>query len=82
MALCSVSITDEAGKRWTMEVEARSLYSAVFSYNAEQVAGTRREYPKLHPDVEIEVRLGDGRTFRTTLAKAQRWANREGSAKK
>lgn len=59
-----------------MEVEARSLYSAVFAYNAEQVAGTRREYPKLEPETELEVRLEDGRIYRTLFAKAQAWANR------
>lgn len=67
---------DAAGKRWTMGIEARSLYSAVFAYNAEQVAGSRREYPHLELDTEVEVRLEDGRVMRTTFGSAQKWANR------
>ena len=76
MALCQVTVYDATGAPWTLEVEAASLYSAIFAYNAEQVAGSNREYPRLEPDTEIHVRLTDGLTYRTTFGTAQRWANR------
>jgi hypothetical protein len=46
---CEVTVTDSAGKRWTMKVRARSMYEAVFAYASRQCCGSpnEREYPKL-----------------------------------
>jgi hypothetical protein len=73
---CKVTVHDSAGRPWTLTVRATSLYRAVFAYNAEQACGHHRDYPKLELDTNIEVRLGDGRVFKTTFGKACDWANR------
>jgi hypothetical protein len=72
-----VTVTDAEGKRWTMTVEAKSRNAAIFAYNAEQVCGTRRNYPKLLHETEVEIKVEDGRVFRTTFRKAEEWANRK-----
>lgn len=76
--LCQVSVTVD-GRKWTMEVEAASLYAAVFAYHSDQRTGHSRHYPPLTPDLPIEVRLADGREFVTTWRKAMAWANRQRS---
>lgn len=74
---CEVTVRDASGKAWTMTVRARSLFRAVIAYNAEQVCGAHREYPKLKPGTDIEVRLPDGRILHTTGARWRAWSNRE-----
>ena len=75
--LCKVTV-DSAGIRHTMEVEADSLFAAVFAYNSNQIcgAGNLRSFPKLTKDTEIEVE-SDGRVLRTTFRAAMAWANRK-----
>jgi len=62
-----------------MEVEASSLYEAVFAYNSNQICRHAQYpgFPKLLHDSEIEVNAPDGRIFKTTFGKASEWANRE-----
>jgi hypothetical protein len=77
VAKCDVTVTDADGKRWTMAVEADSRNSAICAYNAEQVCGRYRNYPKLLAETEIEVRVEDGRVFSTVFKRVEDWANRE-----
>ena len=79
---CEVSVTDVQGKRWALTVRARSLYSAVFAYNSEQVCGRYRHFPKLERSTAVDVRTADGREFRTTYGKVMDWANRPLPAQK
>lgn len=81
MAKCEVTVRDKHGKRWTMVVEAKSRNTAIAAYNAEQVCGFHRQYPKLLPETEIEVRIEDGRVFHTTFQKVLEWSSREGAAR-
>jgi len=73
-----VTVTDDQGKRWTITVQAASLYRAVFAYNAEQVCGSHRHYPKLERSTVVDVKTPDGQVFRTTGGSAWDWANGKG----
>ena len=74
---CEVTVVDASGKRWTMTVRASSVNRAVIAYKAEQVCGNSRQFPKITPGTEVEVRVQDGRVFRTTGARVEEWANRK-----
>lgn len=63
-----------------MEVESTSVNKAVYCYDYEVGAGSRRGegYPRLtlDPDLRIEVKTADGRVFHTSSRKVMEWGNR------
>lgn len=76
---CRVSAVVPGEERHWVEVEAASLYTAIFAYNHEVVSGlgdNRNESFRGKKGLEYEVITYDGRTFRTTWDAAMRWANR------
>ena len=72
---CKVSATDASGKRHTIEIEAKSLYSAILHFNAEAVSHPAYGLPKPTDDMIFDVEV-DGKIYTRTFRHAMDWANR------
>jgi hypothetical protein len=74
MKRCKVSATDASGKRHTIEIEAKSVYSAILHFNAEAISRPAYGLPKTADETVFEVEV-DGVIHRRTLRQAMAWAN-------
>jgi hypothetical protein len=75
MPNCRITAIAPDGQRSTIEVEAKSLYRAVFIYNAQAVTVKALNLLVPERDTVFEVEVG-GKVYSTTFGRAMDWANR------
>jgi hypothetical protein len=71
---CTVSTTDASGKRHTLEIEAKTLYSAILHFNAEAIYHPAYGLPKPTDDMIFDVEV-DGKVYTRTFRHAMDWSN-------
>lgn len=74
MARCLVTLTDDAGERHTLEVEADTLHKACFRFNYEVVCGMgERRIPRPGPESVLEVqKVGEEKVHRVKWGRLMR----------
>jgi hypothetical protein len=76
MSICRVTVEGR-----TLEVQARSLCMAAIKYNAAQICGHSRHYPRLQPDTVLSVlTAGESEPRLITWKQVLDWANRKTEA--
>jgi hypothetical protein len=76
---CEVPVVLPNDERKWATVEARSLFTVIFAYKSDVIAGQLRhgDYPRGAPSVEFEVKTEDGRSIRTSFDAAMRSASKQ-----